>query len=199
MILFASAAIGIVIGLLSGGRLKNAAHYPLKGLVLPVIAFCVKTGASWLLEPQTGAVAVCVAQYTLIFVFLALNAARVWWPALVFIGSASNFLVILLNGGCMPVSVSLMGVETARAALLLDGGIYAYCAAGPDAVVPFLGDVLRIGPVGMPLGFASAGDVVMCIGASLLCFQMTRPAGGDKLPGAKSHGARREKSKESPG
>jgi len=174
MILLLSAIAGIVLGLLFGGRLKNCAAYPLRGIWLPIAAFCVKTAAAWLLKPQTGAVAVCIIQYALVFAFIALNMIRGWWPALVFAGSLSNFLVILLNGGCMPVSASLLGTNTERTELLLDGRIYAYCAAGPDTALPFLGDVLRIGPAGAPAGFASIGDIVLCCGVALLCFQMTR-------------------------
>jgi len=174
MILLLSAVAGIILGLLFGGRLKNGASYPLKGIWLPIAAFCVKTAAAWLLKPQTGAVAVCLVQYTLVFVFIALNMARGWWPALAFAGSFFNFLVILLNGGCMPVSAALLGTDTARAELLLDGRIYAYCASNPDTALPFLGDVLRVGPAGMPAGFASIGDIVLCCGVALLCFQMMR-------------------------
>lgn len=174
MILLLSAAVGIAFGLLSGGRLKNGAHYPLRGIWLPIAALAVKAGAAWLLEPQVGAVAVCLVQYALVFAFLLLNAALGVWPALVFAGASSNCLVILLNGGCMPVSASLMGAGTERAKLLAEGRIYAYCPAGPDTIAPFLGDVLRVGPAGMPAGFASAGDVVLCFGIALLCFRMTR-------------------------
>ncbi|HRX58839.1 MAG TPA: DUF5317 family protein [Eubacteriales bacterium] len=174
MILLLSAVAGIVLGLLFGGRLKNCAAYPLKGFWLPVAAFCVKAVAAWLLRPQTGAIAVCLVQYTLIFAFIVINIARGLWPTLVLAGSVSNFLVILLNGGCMPVSTQLLVSGTERAEQLLNGQIYAYCVAGADTALPFLGDVLRIGSAGTPVGFASAGDIVLCCGIAILCFQMTR-------------------------
>ena len=61
-----------------------------------------------------------------------------------------------------------------KAFLLHAGKIYAYSAITERTVLPFLGDVLRLGPAGLPFGFASAGDIVLCAGVALLCFQMTR-------------------------
>ena len=59
MILLLVAAIGLLVGLASGGTLRGAAHYPVKGLLLPVFALAVKGSAAQLLQPQTGAVLVC--------------------------------------------------------------------------------------------------------------------------------------------
>lgn len=174
MILLLSAVLGIGGGLLFGGSLRRCAHYPLRGAVLPILALAVKFGASLLFAPQRFAVLVCVAQYALVFFFLLLNRKLPVWPPILFAGAFSNFLVILLNGGCMPVPAALMGADSERGAALLAGKIYAYAAATPQTKLPFLGDMLRFGPAGMPLGFASAGDLAICAGIALLCFFMTR-------------------------
>jgi len=94
-----------------------------------------------------------------------------------------NFLVILLNGGCMPVAVGLLKSGSERTAQLAAGQIYAYTAVSADTVLPFLGDVLSIAPRGMTIGFASPGDLVLCAGVGLLCFQMTRDTGGGRENG----------------
>lgn len=174
MILLAAAALGVVLGLVSGGSFKHCAKYPLHGAVLPILALLLKAAASYLLEPQKLAETVCILQYALVFSFLLLNAKHGLWPLLAFLGAFSNFVVILLNGGCMPVAASLMGTDASRIALLHADKIYAYSAITERTVLPFLGDVLRLGPAGMPFGFASVGDIVLCAGVALLCFQMTR-------------------------
>ena len=174
MILLAAAVLGVVLGLVTGGSFRSCAKYPLYGAVLPIIALLIKAGASYLLEPQMLAETVCILQYALVFAFLLLNAKHGLWPLLAFLGAFSNFVVILLNGGCMPVAATLMGADASRVALLHAGKIYAYAAISEKTLLPFLGDALRLGPAGLPFGFASAGDIVLCAGVALLCFQMTR-------------------------
>jgi hypothetical protein len=174
MILLLAAVLGLAIGLLSGGSLKNMLQYPLKGLLLPILAWLLKAGAAYLLQPQQGAVLVCLVQYGLLFAFLAFNLRRPVWPIFVFLGTLSNFLVILLNGGRMPVSASLIGQLPQRLEQLQLNQIYAYCLLDKQTVLPFLGDILRIGPEGTPFGFASVGDLLLCAGIGILCVQLTR-------------------------
>ncbi len=174
MILLTFAIVGVVFGLIFGGRFRRCAKYPLSGLILPIGALLIKTGASYMLVPQTGAVLVSIVQYALIFGFLLMNAKRSGWPLLIFSGAFLNFLVILLNGGCMPVSESLLIAGSTRAQQLAAGEIYAYEPVTPQTALSFLGDVIRIGPKGVPFGFASIGDILLGIGIALLCFQMMR-------------------------
>ncbi len=177
MILLIFAATGLALGLVTGGSIRCLARYPLKGVLLPIAALLLKAAASMFLKPQTGAVAVSLIQYALIFIFLFLNRKRPLWPLFVWIGSLLNLLVIALNGGCMPVAASLLGNATQRLEQLGGGQIYAYCLMDETTRLPFLGDVIRVGPAGVPIGFASVGDVVLCVGVALLLFMMTRPGG----------------------
>ena len=174
MILLACAVLGIVIGLISGGSLRGIERYALRGALLPVVAYLLKAGAAALLTPQTGAIAVCLAQYSLLFLFLLLNHRRPVWPLFAFAGTLMNFLVISLNGGCMPVSASLLTGAGERLMQLANGQVYAYCLAGENTRLAFLGDVIRLGPAARPLGYASIGDIVLCVGVGILCWQMTR-------------------------
>ena len=174
MMLLLFAALGILAGLACGGSLRGLGRYSLSGVLLPAAAFLLKAGAARLLTPQAGAVAVALLQYSLLFLFLLCNHRRPVWPLLAFAGTLSNFLVIVLNGGCMPVSASLLGGAGERLAQLAQGRIYAYCLMDGTTRLPFLGDVLRLGPAGMPLGYASIGDVVLCVGVGILFWQMTR-------------------------
>lgn len=173
MMLLGFAAIGIVIGLLTGGTLRGLARYPLAGLLLPVAAYLLKAGASLLLPPQTGALVVCLAQYSLLFIFIWLNGRRPVWPLFAFAGTLMNALVIALNGGCMPVSAQLLRGETERLAQLAQGRIYAYCLMNETTRLPQLGDIIRLGTAGQTFGYASVGDCVLCIGVGILFWQMT--------------------------
>ena len=168
MILLGFAAIGFIIGLLSGGSPRGVFRYTLKGIWLPIAAYALKAGAALLLTPQTGAIAVCLLQYALLFAFILLNVRRPFWPLAVFLGSLLNMFVIVLNRGCMPVSGSLLGGSGARLSQLAQGRIYAYCLVDATSKLPFLGDIIRVGPAGVPLGFASVGDILLGVGVAIL-------------------------------
>ena len=174
MMLLLFAALGIVAGLICGGSLRGFGRYTLSGVLLPVAAYLLKALAAWLLVPQTGAVLVSLLQYSLLFVFLLCNRRRPVWPLFAFAGTMMNFLVIVLNGGCMPVSASLLGGASERLTLLAQGRIYAYCLMDGSTRLPFLGDVIRLGTKTMTLGYASIGDVVLCVGVGILFWQITR-------------------------
>lgn len=186
MILLACVALGLAAGLVTGGSLRGMAAYPLRGLALPVLAYLIKAGAAWLLRPQVGAVPVCCAQYGLLTLFLLLNARAFLWPAVTSVGVLANFVVIVLNGGCMPVAIRLLEGGSARAQALLAGRVYAYAAADAYTALPFLGDVIAFGARGRPIGFASAGDLILCAGVGALCFLLTRGAAGYALPKRKN-------------
>ena len=170
MILLGFAVLGLLIGLLTRGSLKGLSRYPLKGLLLPIAAYALKAGAACLLAPQRGAVVVALVQYGLLFLFLFLNLRRPVWPLFAFAGTLLNFLVIVSNGGCMPVSPSILGEAGTRLTQLAQGNVYAYCLTNETTRLAVLGDVIRIGPV----GFASIGDLVLGVGVGILCWHMTR-------------------------
>jgi hypothetical protein len=173
MILLGCAALGILFGLIGGGSLRGLGRYALRGALLPVAAYLLKAGAAAYFAPQTGALAVCLVQYSLLFLFLLFNHRRPVWPLFAFAGTLMNFLVIALNGGCMPVAASLLG-RGERLTQLAEGSVYAYCLADQTTRLPFLGDVIRLGSAQAPLGFASIGDLVLCIGVGILFWQMTQ-------------------------
>ena len=182
MIQLACVALGFAAGLLTGGSLRNAAEYPLRGLALPALAYAVKMGAALLLNPQTGAAIVCCVQYGLLASFFLLNARAFLWPGVSFTGAFLNFLVILLNGGCMPVAARLLTDGPARAQQLAAGRVYAYTVVDAHTVLPFLGDVLALGTRARTFGFASVGDLLLCVGVGALCFFVTRGVAGYARP-----------------
>lgn len=173
MMLLGFAAVGVLIGLISGGSLRGLGRYALGGVLLPIAAYLLKSSAAKFLTPQTGAVAVCLVQYSLLFLFILRNHWRPVWPLFAFVGTLMNFLVIVLNGGCMPVAKSLLD-SGERLTQLTEGRIYAYCLMDNNTRLPALGDVIRLGTANQTLGFASIGDILLCIGVGILFYQMTK-------------------------
>ena len=105
--LIGSIALGLVLGLLFGGRIGRLADIRLRLVPLLVAGVAVRFGT----EAALGAGAAAVDQlrvpllalgYGLLLAFLWRNRA---YPGLLlaFVGIASNGLVILVNGGRMPV------------------------------------------------------------------------------------------------
>jgi hypothetical protein len=186
MILFVFALLGFLLGLLTGGSLGKASHYTLFGALLPIVAYFLKAGAARFLHPHSGTIIVCLIQYGLLFLFVLLNIRRPVWPLFVFTGTLLNFLVIVLNGGSMPVAAVLASGGGERLTLLTEGRVYAYSLVDASTRLPFLGDVIRIGPAGMPLGFASVGDIVLGLGVAILCWQMTKTIIGAKVDESKA-------------
>lgn len=174
MILLGFAATGCIVGLLSGGSPRGVMRYTLKGVWLPIAAYALKAGAALLLAPQTGAVWVALLQYGLLFLFFFVNRRRPVWPLFAFAGTLCNFLVIVFNGGCMPVSVSLLSAAGERLTQLSEGRIYAYRLMDAATRLPFFGDIIRFGSADRPLGFASIGDLLLGIGVAILCWQMMK-------------------------
>lgn len=175
MMLLGFAALGVVIGLICGGSIRGIGSYALRGALLPVAAYLIKALAARLLVPQTGAVVVCLLQYSLILLFILYNRRRPVWPLFTFAGTLMNFLVIVLNGGCMPVAKTLLD-SGERLTQLAQGRIYAYCLMDEGTRLPWLGDIIRLGTRSNTLGFASIGDIVLCVGVGILFYQMTRAA-----------------------
>ena len=174
MILLGFAALGLFIGLLTCGSLKALSRYPFVGLWLPIAAYVIKAGAACLLAPQRGAVVVAILQYGLLFLFLLLNLRRPVWPLFAFAGTMLNFLVIVSNGGCMPVSPLLLTDAGTRLTQLAQGQVYAYCPMNAATRLSALGDIIRIGSASRPVGFASIGDLLLGLGVGILCWHMTR-------------------------
>ena len=180
MILLGFAGIGCIVGLLSGGSPRGILRYTLKGVWLPIAAYALKAGAALLLVPQMGTVWVALLQYGLLFLFLFANRRRPLWPLFAFAGTLFNFLVIVFNGGCMPVSASLLSMSGERLTQLSEGRIYAYRLMDAATRLPLLGDIIRFGSADRPLGFASIGDLLLGLGVAILCWQMMKTAQDSK-------------------
>ncbi|NLO36097.1 MAG: DUF5317 domain-containing protein [Clostridiaceae bacterium] len=178
--ILAACLLGVVLGLLAGGRwrsiwCKRFRVWPLLFLSL----FC-----EWLLasvrvqtflvrfdQPQLLRALLAVLQYGLVSVFLARNWRK---PGLlaVLAGSLLNGLVIVANGGRMPVgsAISRFGAE----ALDKLSQVPHYFAAGGQEPLLFFADLIPFAGY-----MISVGDILIALGLFLLGlylpFRLVRP------------------------
>ena len=183
MVLLAFMLCGLAVGLVRGGSLRAMAQHNIALLWLPVAAYLCKAAGPYAarLFPAFASyapLAVCLLHYGLLFIFVAANLRRGVWSFVFGAGAGMNFAVIALNGGAMPVSAHVLesAAGTRLAAQLASGEIFAYAPVTDSTRLVFLGDVLALEPFGRLLGFANIGDLVLGVGAAMLCFTMLRPA-----------------------
>lgn len=173
--------LGLALGYLRGGRIGNLARLELRGiwLLLPPLVLQL------LIFPlgARGPLITWGTPYWHILSYLFLLGFVVWnrrYPELwvVGFGMILNFLVIVANGGYMPVSGEALrkaGLEKVAQALEEGTRTGNTTLMSHDTRLNFLGDWLFL-PSWIPLSSAfSIGDVVLGIGAlALLARRMVR-------------------------
>ncbi|MCL4499865.1 MAG: DUF5317 domain-containing protein [Chloroflexi bacterium] len=172
MFLLLSIPIGLLIGALFGGKVKNALSVTFSGgyllalaLFLQIFLFSGFGQAAHL--PSGLRASVHVASYGLLLVFFARNL-RITGMLVICFGMLMNLVAIIANGGFMPTTANTL----VKAGFSLTGHTaqditYNNVIAGDSPLIA-LGDVFTI-PKGWPLSNAfSAGDVVVAFGSVLL-------------------------------
>jgi Family of unknown function (DUF5317) len=163
MFILYPVAIGVVLGLLVGGRLEGLAALRIRwapaiavGLVAQIVLFS---------EPVAARVgdlgpALYVGSTTIVLVTVIRNWA-IPGMAIVAAGAASNLLAIVANGGYMPAGLS------ALAALgKVEPGIYSNSTLLPDPVLAPLTDIFAL-PRWVPgANIFSVGDILIGLGCA---------------------------------
>jgi uncharacterized protein DUF5317 len=179
LLLLAGLVIGVLVGVATGGKLGNLSTLRFRWPYFVLGVLLVKEVV--LLTPLSRIDGMQ-------FVYAASLAALVGWTIwhlnllpgvwLVSVGTALNLLVVLANGGRMPVSQEL----AARGShLLVDRGfIGQYVLMGPHTNLSWLADWLALpGPIGAVLPEAySPGDFVAALGIAVVSFLATKRAPG---------------------
>ncbi len=166
--------IGLVLGYLAGGRLRNFEHLRLRWWALAPLGFLMQLVPLPLqghLERQVS-VGLLIASYPVLLAFVARNIRLPGLP-LLFIGLAMNLLVISVNDG-MPVTrhaLEASGQGNLLQDLIHNGGAKHHLAGSGDVLLP-LGDVI---PIGKPIRqVVSAGDLVVYAGMIWLIVAVMR-------------------------
>ncbi len=167
--------LGVATGYLFKGRLNNLANLNFRGLVLLVSSLALRfiLFREFFLESslasQVGSFFYNLSNF-LALAFLALNLSE---PGvkLIFAGTFSNTLAILLNGGRMPTSLKALKLVNQEDLVLkiTHYGWYPSSLANLQTKLSYLGDVIPFRfPIRALEAVISAGDILILAGFFIL-------------------------------
>ena len=174
--LIGGIALGLILGLLVGGSITNLATVRLHRLPLLFVAVIVRFGTEFLLNahvPLAEALRVPLLGTSFALLLVALWANR-GYPgmSLAFIGVLANGVVILVNGGYMPIylpSLLLAGLHPAD----VTTSLHTIMPPALDAsFLLHLGPFADVIPIPFPIiqNVASIGDVFLTLGLAFFLF-----------------------------
>ncbi|KKM09840.1 hypothetical protein SY88_16755 [Clostridiales bacterium PH28_bin88] len=165
--IFEAVILGILVGRIRGGRLRNIGSQPIRVLVLALSAYFIQWFLNFAMERGMTQVIsytmyLHLFSYILLFLFLFANR-KLPGMKIIALGVFLNFIVIAANGGMMPASLDGLAPEYKES--LLQGNLATYTVIGPETRLPFLADII---PMPFPRGkMMSPGDAVMALGIFL--------------------------------
>lgn len=174
--LLAGIALGLIAGLLAGGRITNLTEVRLRWMAVIFLAVVVRYGTEAALSrgipaAETLRIPLLVTAYAILLVGLWVNR-RQPGLAIAFVGTLSNAVVIAVNGGHMPLwepSLAAAGLTTAD----VIGPLHVLFPAAIDAsFLAHLGPLADVIPIPVPFvrNVASVGDVVISLGLGFFLF-----------------------------
>ena len=167
-----AAALGVLAGWATGGRLGHISRHPLDWLPLLAVGVALPVVAELGSLDGAAGLALVLASFACLLGFCLLNL-RLVGMGVVAVGLSLNALVIALNGA-MPVRAAALvraGVaEDARDAATLDLGVKRRLATDGDRLA-VLGDVLPVRPLRQVLSF---GDLIVAAGTIDLVANLMR-------------------------
>jgi hypothetical protein len=162
--------ISIIIGLLRRGKLSSLSQISLKRIELIVLAFIIQAGLIFLGSRKIGFV-INYSSYALAFSYVVLLIA-VWYNEklkgmkIIALGIAFNFMVIVANGGRMPILLgSLYKAGLNDIALILkEGSHVTNTLISEKTLFRFLADVIPLPPPFPAPSVISVGDFLLFYG-----------------------------------
>jgi uncharacterized protein DUF5317 len=166
MLWLGAIVLGVAFGLLTGGKITNLGkvrfRWPWVVLGVILVRFLVLATP---LNAVERAQYLYVLALAVIVGWTALHYKRVRGIWLISIGALLNLIVILANGGRMPVAPELARSMGGRAT------VGQYTVMGSQTNLNFLGDWIRLGP--SPEAY-SLGDVLIGVGLAIVVFLAIR-------------------------
>ncbi|HHU49421.1 MAG: DUF5317 domain-containing protein [Caldicoprobacterales bacterium] len=170
--LFVTLAGALILGLARGGKITNLTKAKLMHSWLIFLSVLFEALLLLLsrnnIAPALPIVFTCITlQYLLLFLFVWLNR-HLPYSWLIALGSFLNGLVILINGGTMPLADirSCIGNAEFTYEYLINGSLPIYHIINENTLLWFLGDVIII-PYPFS-AFISVGDILLYAGVFLL-------------------------------
>lgn len=153
---------GLVIGLLSGGRIRTDADAGLRATWLLWAAAAVQVGG---LATRSPGVPTLLAVYALVLCWIGVNlpgrtlAVRLGLSG-VLVGLVANGLAIAVNGRMpyAPAAAAAVGIADGTSSM-------KNAPASVETLLPWLGDVLPVAPLGAVI---SIGDIAIAVGIAVL-------------------------------
>lgn len=165
-----AVVVGLVIGLLAGGRLSHMSRRSLRGWLLLAAGIATQAAAGRVGGPESTTPLVLVS-YGLLIGFAALNLHLVGM-GVVMIGMAANAAVIGLNDGMpiRPAAVVAAGLATPEQAERMRADVKRRPERPGDRAV-LLADILPARPLREVLSF---GDLAIGVGVADLIVHLMR-------------------------
>jgi hypothetical protein len=164
VLLLAALVLGLVAGLLTGGKLANVSNLSFRWPWFVIAALVVREATLYSpLAGIEGVQYVYVAALAMLVAWTAWHIQRVRAVWIVAFGALLNLIVVVANGARMPVAPALAG------SLVQRGHVGQYMVMGPATNLNWLADW-----VGAPGGAYSPGDAVVAIGIAAVAFLATR-------------------------
>lgn len=164
--------LGILLGWLRKGSLRNLSRHRFNALFLAIMAFGVQLvlnisagrGLHWY---RPWLIYLHLFSYLLLFIFLWLNR-RLPWISLLALGFILNALVIGFNGGAMPVNPE--GLRPGLVQALTEKQVATHQLINDETLLKPLADVIL---VTFPrVRRISLGDIIMSVGMILMIQQL---------------------------
>ena len=174
--------LGAVLGVLAKGRVSNVLNLKFQKLWLLLIVVCIQTAIRvlalrGLIDPGRYSFVAQGTAFALLLVVLWYNR-RLLGVLVIGIGSLANILVMMLNGGLMPVSSRLLektGDLSGGLELLKNGSDGKHILINEATKIPLLSDIIGMPPfLGWLMPIVSIGDLIVAVGIFLLIFLADR-------------------------
>ena len=170
MIFLYALLLGLAIGYLRGGRISRLPSLKFRALWLVPTALAIQLLIFPLFTREPifpyATTSLHIVSYALVFIWLVINL-RIVPLVVIGIGAVANFLVISLNGGFMPSSITALrraGLDVTAEHLLGSGTYGNVIRMGATTRLNALGDWLYL-PRWIPSATAfSIGDLLIIMG-----------------------------------
>jgi len=166
--------ISLIIGLLRGGKLRELAELPFKKVGLVIAAFFIQYILVFGGEREFSLFSnfgtyLHILSYLLLLVAIW-HSRNIRGMKIIGLGVLINFIVILSNGGRMPVSVdALLKTGLDDMLPLLKCKSYAiHTILVPSSRLKFLSDIIPLPPPYPRPRVLNIGDIIMAIGVFIL-------------------------------
>jgi hypothetical protein len=186
MFLLYAIVVGLVVGLVLGGRVSGLATLEFRWAPLAILGLAVQIALfSEPISDRVGDLGPWIyVGSTLLVLVVVLRNIRITGLPLVAAGAASNLLAIVANGGYMPASP-----DAAAAAGRSTATTYSNSAIVDNAVLAPLTDIFAL-PAWLPLhNVFSIGDVLIGLGVAVAIVAAMRRGTAADAPGSDAAGS----------